>query len=302
MIALGETECCAPDGARTVVQHPCASGWVARSLSATSDSREARVARAPDSATKHISIVGPTVLLAVRRSIGRDTTQEATEALGDWSFYFARAAEFLAARGVRAETMVADTLRIQEDGHQSAVVVPEAAPLYYFAEPGHQPRSFLGFDSDADLIEAAGRFFWAGVVPRGHGDTLTPQSVIVDFVITRPTVIAFFSRRTLNLGRNAPAEYPDSARLVEQVASLRDTLDRNGVTLELTFKERFTVLVRGAVDTIAPAPSGATIGYYAANPQDWKTDFMVGLWPTPRLLSEINAYVHRLERAAADSR
>jgi len=31
---FGETECCAPGGARTVVQHPCAGGRVARSLSA----------------------------------------------------------------------------------------------------------------------------------------------------------------------------------------------------------------------------------------------------------------------------
>jgi len=198
--------------------------------------------------------------------------------------------------------MLADTLRLQQGSKELLVVVPDGHPVCYLVAPGQAPLSVAGYDSDADLIEAAAKYFWAGVVPPGQADTLTPQTAGADFVISRPTVIAFFSRRTLHFGRNPSANYLDSARLVEQVESLRDTLDSIGVTLELTFKERFTVLVRGAVDTIVPLRSGAVIGYYAVNPADWRPDFMIGLWPNARLLSDIDAYVHRAELARSDSR
>jgi len=137
----------------------------------------------------------------------------------------------------------------------------------------------------------AAEYFWGGVLPRRRGDTLPPHTAAADFVISRPTVIAFFSRRRLTQGRDAPAFYADSAKLAEQVSALRDTLDRMGVTIALTFKEPFTVLVRGAVDTIWM--SGAVVGYYAVNPIDWQPLIMANFWSDAMLLSDIRQYLQR---------
>lgn len=265
---------------------------------ATGDSSPPSIA---DSITgvARISIDGPTLILAVQRPVAGDSSHEATEADDDRSYYFGRAADFLEARGVRAVSFLADTVKVLQDGKDSSVVVGEGEPLVYFATPGRASRSFQGFDSDGDIIDAAAAYFWAGRVPGGGTDTLTPAMVSVDFVVTRPTVIAFLSRRALTaFSRIPPTLESDSARLVAQVDSLRGALDSGGVTLQITFQDRFTVLGRGAVDTIVPIRSGTAMGYYAANPDDWRTDIMAGFWPTSRLVSEINRYLNRTRSVA----
>ncbi len=268
----------------------------AKAFNRTSDTEPAPGRRDTTPATARITITGPTLVVAVRRPAADDTSHEGAEASDDRSFYAGRAADFLEARGVRSVFFAADTLHIEQDGKEVFVAVQEGEPLCYFTTPGHQPLSFYGFDSDADIIDAAATYFWGGEVPHGQRDTLTPQGVTVDFVVTRPTVIAFFSRRALNVSSAAPPVYPDSARLVEQVASLRNSLDSSGVTLELTFKDRFTVLLRGAIDTVIPIRSGTAIGYYAASPRDWQTQIMGGFWPTPKLAGEIKTYLNRANR------
>ncbi len=238
-----------------------------------------------------VKISGPTLILAVPRPARGHSPEEESEANDDLGAYFARAAKFLEARGVRSLGIATDTLRLRQDGKDLFAAVALERPRYFFAVPGKPPRSLNGFATDDELIAMAAEYFWAGVVPRRRGDTLTSQTAAVDFVISRPTVIAFFSRRRLNLDRDAPAFYADSAKLAQQVAALRDTLDRIGVTIELTFKEPFTVLVRGAVDTIRM--SGPVIGYYAVNPADWQPRIMANFWSDALLLRDINDYLQR---------
>jgi len=237
-----------------------------------------------------VTISGPTLLLAVPRP-APDQSEEASEAGDDMGHYFVRAAEFLEPRGVRALGITTDTLRLRQEGKDSIATVVLNRPRYFFVVPGKPPRTLSDFATDDELIAMATDYFWGGVVPRRPGDTLTAHTATADFVISRPTVIAFFSRRRLNLDRNAPAFYADSAKLAQQVAALRDTLDRMGVTIELTFKEPFTVLVRGAVDTIRM--SGPVIGYYAVNPTDWQPLIMANLWADAMLLSHIHEYLER---------
>jgi len=237
-----------------------------------------------------VTISGPTLILAVRRP-APDQSEEASEAGDDLGRYFARAAEFLEPRGVRSLGIATDTLRLRQEGKDSIATVVLNRPRYFFVVPGKPPRSLSDFATDDELIAMAADYFWGGVVPRRPGDTLTAQTAAADFVISRPTVIAFFSRRRLNLDRNPPAFYADSAKLAQQVAALRDTLARVGVTIELTFREPFTVLVRGAVDTIRM--SGPVIGYYAVNPTDWQPLIMANLWSDAMLLSHIHEYLER---------
>lgn len=248
-----------------------------------------------DSATAHIDIAGPTVIVAFPRPEPGDSSQSSFEAYGDWFFYARQAAAFLEARGVRPVQVVVDTLRITQDGKETVLPVPRDAPLCYFAAPAHRPHHFSGFDSHADIIDVASRYFWAGKVPLAQGDTLTPEKANADFVITRPTVIGFFSRRALRLWDGDPPEYADSVRLVQQVESLRDSLNHSGIAIAVTFKEPFTVLLRGAVDTIRPIQSGGVIGYYVAHPDDWaRRRLWIGLRSTPSLVREIAEYVDRL--------
>jgi len=241
-----------------------------------------------------VTVSGPTLILAIRRP-ARSESEEASEAGDDMGRYFARAADFLEPRGIRSLAVTTDTLRIRQEGKDSVATVVLNRPRYFFVAPGKPPRSLSDFATDDELIAMAADYFWGGVVPRRPGDTLTAQTGAADFVISRPTVIAVFSRRRLNFDRNPPAFYADSAKLAQQVAALRDTLDRMGVTIELTFKEPFTVLARGAVDTIRL--SGAVIGYYAVSPTDWDPKIMVNYWPDALLLSHIREFVQRGEHA-----
>jgi len=240
--------------------------------------------------TQLVTISGPTLIVAVPRP-APDQSEEASEAADDMGLYFARAAAFLEPRGVRAFGITADTLQLRQEGKDSITTVVLTRPRYFFIVPGKPPRTLSNFATDDELIAMATDYFWGGVVPRRPGDTLTAHTAAADFVISRPTVIAFFSRRRLNFDRNPPAVYADSARLAEQVAALRDTLDRMGVTIELTFKVPFTVLVRGAVDTIRA--SGAVIGYSAVSPTDWQPLVMANFWPDAMLLSHIREYLQR---------
>ena len=237
-----------------------------------------------------VTISGPTLIVAVPRP-APDQSEEASEAGDDMGHYFARAAEFLEPRGVRALGITTDTLRLRQEGKDSIATVVLNRPRYFFVVPGKPPRTLNDFATDDELIAMAAEYFWGGVVPRRPGDTLTAQTAAADFVISRPTVIAFFSRRRLNFDRNPPAVYADSAKLAQQVVALRDTLDRMGVTIELTFKEPFTVLVRGAVDTIRM--SGTVIGYYAVSPTDWQPLIMANYWSDAMLLSHIHEYLER---------
>ena len=244
--------------------------------------------------TQLVTISGPTLIVAVPRPV-HDASEEESEATDDMGHYFARAAEFLEPRGVRAFGIVADTLRLRQEGKDSITTVVLTRPRYFFVLPGKPPRTLSDFATDDELIAMATDYFWGGVVPRRPGDTLTAHTAAADFVISRPTVIAVFSRRRLNFDRNPPAFYADSARLAQQVVALRDTLDRMGVTFELTFKEPFTVLARGAVDTVRL--SGSVIGYYAVSPTDWAPRIMANFWPDALLLSHIPEYLHQGGRA-----
>ena len=241
-------------------------------------------------AAQLVTISGPTLIVAVPRP-APDQSEEASEAGDDMGHYFARAAEFLEPRGVRALGITTDTLRLRQEGKDSIATVVLNRPRYFFVVPGKPPRTLNDFATDDELIAMAAEYFWGGVVPRRPGDTLTAQTAAADFVISRPTVIAFFSRRRLNFDRNPPAVYADSAKLAQQVVALRDTLDRMGVTIELTFKAPFTVLVRGAVDTIRM--SGTVIGYYAVSPTDWQPLIMANYWSDAMLLSHIHEYLER---------
>jgi len=237
-----------------------------------------------------VTISGPTLIVAVPRP-APDVSQEASEAADDRGLYFARAAAFLEPRGVRALGITTDTLRLRQEGKDSITTVVLSRPRYFFVVPGKPPRTLSDFATDDELIAMATDYFWGGVVPRRPGDTLTTQTAAADFVITRPTVIAVFSRRRLNFDRNPPAFYADSAKLAQQVLALRDTLDRMGVTIELTFKEPFTVLARGAVDTVRL--SGTVIGYYAVSPTDWHPQIMANFWPDALLLSHIPQFLQQ---------
>jgi len=247
------------------------------------------------SATARIVITGPTVIVAFPRPEPGDSSHDSFEAYGDWFFYAGQAATFLDARGVRAVRVVVDTLRITHDGKETVLPVPRDAPLCYFATPGHRPHHVTGFDSHGDIIDVAAQYFWAGKVPLAAGDTLTPETANADFVITRSTVIAFFSRRALRRFYGDPPEYPDSARLAQQVEYVRDSLDHSGITIAVTFKEPFTVFLRGAVDTMRPIQSGGVIGYYVADPDDWaRRRLWMGLRSTSSLVRDIGEYVDRL--------
>jgi len=255
---------------------------------ATADERPAAADTMTSAVT--VTISGPTLILAVRRP-GSGQSEEESEAGDDLGHYFARAAEFLEPRGVRSLGIATDTLRLRQEGKDSVATVVLNRPRYFFVVPGKPPRSLSEFATDDELIAMAVDYFWGGVVPRRPGDTLTAHTAAADFVISRPTVIAFFSRRRLNFDRNPPAVYADSAKLAQQVAVLRDTLDREGVTIELTFRVPFTVLVRGAVDTIRMI--GPVIGYYAVNPTDWQPLIMANFWSDAMLLSHIHEYLGR---------
>ncbi len=266
------------------------------SVRAAAPSPDPKAAFDTGKASTRIRIAGPTLIMAIKRSLPGEalTSQEANEALSDFGYYFGRAATFLEKRGVQATVAFADTLVLEQDKADSAIVVNEGQPLYYFAMPGKQPIHLIGADSDHDLLTIAADYFWANNVPPGRGDTLTPATATADFVVTRPTIIAYFSRRSLDIAYRghgpSPAEYPDSARLVRQVDSLKDSLGRAGIGIDLTFNSRFTVLVRGRVDTIALVPSGRRLGYYVASPEDWRTHYIDSFRATPELLGEIAKY------------
>jgi len=252
-----------------------------------------------DSSSATIRITTPTLIVAFPRPTAGDSTQDTFEAYNDWSFYADRAATFLKARGVRPMLLVVDTLDIINDGKESIVVVPRAAPLCYLVVPGRPPLQFNGYDSDADIIDAAGRYFWAGKVPRASTDTLTVEKVHADYVITRPTFIGFFSRRALRM-RGNPSEWPDSARLVDQVEHLRDSLAQRGIAIDFTFEDAFTVLIRGQVDTVRPVRSGGVVGYYVAHPDDWRQQLWVGPRTTSELVREIDDYVDHFRSKRRD--
>jgi len=253
-----------------------------------------------DSATARITITGPTIIVAFPRPEPNDSSHDSFEAYSDWLFYARQATNFLVHRGVRSLQAVADTLRVMQDGKETVLLTSREAPLCYLAAPGRPSQHFSGYDSHADIINAAVVYFWDGKAPVARGDTLTAEAVNADFAVIRPTVIAYFSRRMLNFGRRGSMEYPDSARLLQQVEYLRDSLDRNGVTITMTSKEPFTVFGRGSVDTVRPVGAGGVVGYYVAAPDDWGRHIWVGLRSTPELVQEIRAYLHRARSTVHD--
>jgi len=112
-----------------------------------------------------VTISGPTLLLAVPRP-APDQSEEASEAGDDMGHYFARAAEFLEPRGVRALGITTDTLRLRQKGKDSIATVVLNRPRYFFVVPGKPPRSLSEFATDDELIAMAADYFWGGVVPR----------------------------------------------------------------------------------------------------------------------------------------
>ncbi len=252
--------------------------------------------QASDTGSNRVTITSPTIIVAFPRPSPTDSSggssQEASEAYDDWSYYADKALRFLKARGVHTVFLLTDTVRVIEHGQE--IILPVSnGPLVYFARQGRPGRELPGYDSDATIIDAAADYFWAGKVPNAVGDTLTAPNAHADFAVARPTIIAFFSRRDLEfddrkwIGR----EYPDSARIVQQVESLRDSLDRSGVTIDLTFKHRFTVFERGRVDTIR---TQAVKGFYVTAPNDWGGQFWIGPRQTPELVQDIREYLNKL--------
>ena len=247
-------------------------------------------------ATRRIHITGPTVILAVRRSLAHDavSSEEANEALGDFTFYFGRAASFLEDRGVQSMIEAVDTLVIEQDNTDTTIVV-ETEPLYYVTTSGKHAVHLFGIDSDHELVSLAVNYFWGGKVPVGRSDTLTAATAAADFVVTRPTIIGYFSRRMLDISYrghgSSPAIYGDSSLLVDELQALRDTLNRAGIDVEIVLRNRFTVLIRGRIDSISLSGMGRTLGYFVAGPDNWRTRYIDAYRPRVELIQELRSFL-----------
>ncbi len=247
-------------------------------------------------ATRRIHITGPTVILAVSRSLAHDavSSQEANEGLGDVTFYFGRAASFLEDRGVRSVIVAVDTLVIEQDNTDTTIVI-ETEPLYYVTTPGKHAVYLFGIDGDHELVSLAVNYFWGGKVPVGRGDTLTAATAAADFVVTRPTIIGYFSRRMLDISYRghgpSPAIYGDSSLLVDELQALRDTLNSAGIDVEIALRNRFTVFGRGRVDSISLSGMGRTLGYFVAAPDNWRTRYIDAYRPRVELIQELRSFL-----------
>ena len=234
-----------------------------------------------DTASNRVTITGPTVVVAFPRISPADSSSEdVSTTYDDWSHYAGKALRFLKAREVHTVFLMTDSVRVSQDGREFILPVSNE-PLVFLATPRRTGRELRGgIGSDADIIDLAANYFWNGRVPNAVGDTLTAETARADFAITRPTIIAFF-----------PRPDPDSARIAERVEHLRDSLDRRGVTILLTFKHRFTVFERGRVDTIQ---ASGYRGFYVTAPDAWSGELWIGPRSDEELVHEIQEYLTEL--------
>ena len=90
---------------------------------------------------------------------------------------------------------------------------------------------------------------------------------------------------------SSPAIYGDSSQLVDELQALRDTLNRAGIDVEIVLRNRFTVLIRGRIDSISLSGMGRTLGYFVAGPDNWRTRYIDAYRPRVELIQELRSFL-----------